>query len=64
MAAPTQTYLLLRKSRQGDGKIVVLRRIDFPLRFHFKGSEILIEVTPNGKLNMSSTRLTGTPGVQ
>jgi hypothetical protein len=60
--APKLIYLL-RKSRQDDAAAIpVLKRDDLPLRFYFKGHEVIITATKNGNIEVSKQRLTGTDG--
>lgn len=53
MSQGPRNIYLLRKSRQTADPVPVLGRSDFPLRFHFKGREIQIAVTPKGRLQLS-----------
>lgn len=53
---------LLRKSDTNTDIMPVLKRDDFPLQFYFKGNQISIEITKNGKIELKKQRLTGTNG--
>lgn len=54
--APRLIYLL-RKSIQDGDSMPVLKRNDFPLRFHFKGDEVSIAVTAKGNLSITKQPL-------
>lgn len=56
--APKLIYIL-RKSKQDEGSVPVLKRDDFPLRFYFKGMEVNVAVTTKGNIEITKHRLTG-----
>ena len=59
MAKPRVVYLLRKSHQIAEDAIPVLTKADLPLRFHFKGREINIEVTAKGNLTIAETRLAG-----
>lgn len=60
--APKLIYLL-RKSTQAEGATVpVLNKNDFPLRFCFKGQEVVVNITQKGNIEITKHRLAGTDG--
>jgi hypothetical protein len=57
MAKPRAIFLLRKSVQNAEEAIPVLNRADLPLRFHFRGREIEIEVTPKGNLTIRESRL-------